>query len=115
MTQTRSQEGPVILIGYEYRLQLEAEADLFPQAAAFAGQVRRAVTEGTVLTTLTSANTGVRRLDTRRLELVLSPEVTATFSPGSVVIDLVRTDLDPDRHLGILLDIPVALPVTRGL
>lgn len=55
---TRSQEGPVILIGYEYRLQLEAEADLFPQAAAFAGQVRRAVTEGTVLTTLTSANTG---------------------------------------------------------
>ena len=37
------QEGPVILIGYEYRLQLEAEADLFPEGAAFAGQLRSAI------------------------------------------------------------------------
>jgi len=41
--------------------------------------------------------------------------VTAQLSTGSVVVDLVRTDLDPDQHLGVLLEIPVTLPVTRGL
>jgi hypothetical protein len=30
-----------------------------------------------------------------------------------VVLDLVRTDLSPDRHLGFMLEVPVALPVTR--
>jgi len=28
---------------------------------------------------------------------------------------MVRTDLDPDRHLNFILEIPVARPVTRGL
>jgi hypothetical protein len=32
-----------------------------------------------------------------------------------VVVDVVRTDLDPDLHLGFALEIPVMLPVTRGL
>ena len=41
---TSLQEGPVILIGYEYRLQLQAEADLFPDGVSFAGQVRSAIT-----------------------------------------------------------------------
>ena len=34
---TSLQEGPVILIGYEYRLQLQAEADLFPDHEADPG------------------------------------------------------------------------------
>jgi hypothetical protein len=107
------QKGPVILIGYEYRLQLQAEADLFPQTAQFTGQLRNSVTDDAVLATLTTANDGVLRLDDRTLEIVLLPEVTAALSPGRVVLDLVRTDLDPDRHLGVLLEIPVVLPVTR--
>ena len=28
-------------------------------------------------------------------------------SPGSVVMDVVRTDLHPDRHLNFTLEIPV--------
>jgi hypothetical protein len=36
-----------------------------------------------------------------------------SLAPGEVVLDLVRTDLTPDRHLGFLLEIPVVLPVTR--
>ena len=37
------------------------------------------------------------------------------LKPGRVVLDLVRTDLAPDLHLGFLLELPVILPVTRGL
>ncbi|MDV7272078.1 hypothetical protein RYZ20_14375 [Thioclava sp. A2] len=108
-----TQEGPIILIGYEYRLQLQAEADLFPETATFAGQLRRAVSDSAVLATISTANGGVLRRDARTLEIVVPPEVTASLSPGHVVLDLVRTDVSPDQHLGFLLDIPVSLPVTR--
>jgi hypothetical protein len=110
---TSLQEGPVILIGYEYRLLLEAEADLFPEDASFAGQVRSAISAATVVAELSSAAGSVLRVDVRTLEIVLAPEVTANLAPGKVVLDLVRTDLSPDRHLGFVLEVPVALPVTR--
>lgn len=110
---TSLQEGPVILIGYEYRLQLQAEADLFPEGASFAGQVRSAITAETMVAEVSSAGGNVLRVDGRTLEIVLAPAVTASLAPGGVVLDLVRTDLEPDRHLGFVLEIPVALPVTR--
>jgi len=110
---TSLQEGPVILIGYEYRLQLQAEADLFPEGASFAGQVRSAITTATILAELSSAAGSVLRVDDRTLEIILAPALTAGLVPGAVVLDLVRTDLEPDRHLGFVLEIPVALPVTR--
>ena len=110
---TSLQEGPVILIGYEYRLQLEAEADLFPEDASFAGQVRSVITAATVVAELSTAAGSVLRVDNHTLEIVLAPEVTASLAPGMVVLDLVRIDLTPDRHLGFVLEIPAALPVTR--
>ena len=110
---TSLQEGPVILIGYEYRLQLQAEADLFPEGASFAGQVRSAISASTIVAELSSAAGSVLRVDGRTLEIVLAPDVTASLAPGGIVLDLVRTDLTPDRHLGFVLEIPVALPVTR--
>jgi hypothetical protein len=110
---TSLQEGPVILIGYEYRLQLQAEADLFPEGASFVGQVRSAITAATLVAELSTVAGSVLRLDGRTLEIVLAPEVTASLAPGGIVLDLVRTDLTPDRHLGFVLEIPVVLPVTR--
>ena len=35
--------------------------------------------------------------------------------PMTASLELVRTDLAPDLHLGFLLELPVILPVTRGL
>jgi hypothetical protein len=113
MISTHLQEGPVILIGYEYRLHLEAEADLFPEGASFVGQVRSTIAAASMVADLSTAAGSVLRLDGRTLEIVLAPDVTASLAPGGVVLDLVRTDLTPDRHLGFLLEIPVALPVTR--
>jgi hypothetical protein len=113
MTGVHVQEGPVILIGYEYRLQLQAEADLFPEGASFVGQVRSAITAATMVAELSTAAGSVLRVDGRTLEIVLTPDVTVNLAPGGIVLDLVRTDLTPDRHLGFVLEIPVALPVTR--
>lgn len=107
------QEGPVILVGYEYRLQIEAEAILFPEGADFAGQLRATITSASVLAELSSSAGSILRLDDRTIEIVLAPALTAGLSPGGIVLDLVRTDLTSDRHLGFLLEIPVALPVTR--
>lgn len=108
-------DGPAIIIGYEYRLQIEAETDLFPGVAQLTGQLRSKVSSAQVLATLSTGNGGIRRVAIRALELVIPPEVTATLSPGSAVLDLVRTDLTPPRHLAFLLEIPVVRPVTRGL
>ena len=107
------QEGPVILIGYEYRVQLQADADRFPEGASFVGQVRSTISATAVLAEVSTAAASVLRLDDRTLEIILGAVITAELTPGMVVLDLVRTDLTPDRHLGFVLEIPVVLPVTR--
>lgn len=108
-------DGPAIIIGYEYRLQIEAGADLFPAEAQLTGQLRSKVSAASVLATLSTGSGGIRRISAYTLELVIPPAITATLSPGSAVLDLVRTDLTPPRHLAFLLEIPVVRPVTRGL
>ncbi len=108
-------DGPAIIIGYEYRLQIEAESDLFPVRSTFAGQLRTKVSAPTPVTTLTTANGGVTRLTDRVVELVVPATATASLAAGSAVLDLVRTDLSTPQHLAFMLEIPVVQPVTRGL
>ena len=108
-------DGPAIIIGYEYRLQIEADTDFFPAEAQLTGQLRSKVSAAPVLATLSTSNDRIRRISARKLEVVIPPEATATLMPGSAVLDLVRTDLTPPRHLAFLLEIPVVRPVTRGL
>ena len=107
-------DGPAIIIGYEYRLQIEAESALFPAGATFAGQLRARVSASGVLATLTTANGGLLRRSDTVLELIVPPDATERLAPGSAVVDLVRTDLVPPRHLAFILEIPVVQPVTRG-
>ena len=108
-------DGPAIVIGYEYRLQIEAEADLFPAEARLAGQLRAKVGASTPAATLSTENGGILRLSDRVAELVVTAAATSRLAPGSAVLDLVRTDLVPPRHLAFVLEIPVIRPVTRGL
>ncbi len=115
MTTPQLMEGPVILIGYAWRLQLEAEAPVFVEGACYAGQVRLKASDPNIMAELSSATGGIVRITDTVLELALTPSQTAGLTPGRVVLDLVRTDLEPDLHLGFLLEIPVMLPVTRGL
>ena len=115
MTIATLTEGPAVLVGYEYRLQLEAEGALFPDEARFAGQVRRNANAETVLATLSSESSTILRRSDNTMELIIPETVTGALAPGSVVLDLVRTDLVPPQHLNVFLEIPVLLPVTRGL
>lgn len=108
-------DGPAIIIGYEYRLQIEAESGLFPAGAEFAGQLRTKLTAAGVVAILTSANGTLQRRSDRVLEIVVPAVATADLGPGTAVLDLVRTDLSPPRHLAFLLEIPVVQPVTREL
>jgi len=107
-------EGPAIVAGYAYRLQIEADAALFPEGAVFAAEVRTKVSAASVIATLTTANGGLLRVSDTVLELAIAPEATASLGAGGVVLDVVRTDLMPPRHLSFFLEIPVVLPVTRG-
>ena len=108
-------EGPAILVGYQYRLRLEAEAPLFPAGALFTGHMRTKPSDAQLLAVISSADGGVVRVDDHVIDLTLSPTQTAGLTPGRVVLDLVRIDFDPDLHLGFSLELPVLLPITRGL
>ena len=107
-------EGPVILIGYPWRLQVAAEAPVFAQEARYLGQVRAKISAPEVLATLLSEAGGVIWISERVLELALTGADTAMMAPGRVVLDLVRTDLPAHLHLGFSLEIPVQQAVTRG-
>lgn len=115
MTVATVSEGPAILIGYAWRLQLEAEAPIFVEGARYTGHLRLKPSDPTLLAELSSANGGVAHITDTVLELSLTPAQTAVLPTGRVVLDLVRTDLEPDLHLGFLIEVPVMRPITRGL
>jgi hypothetical protein len=108
-------DGPAIVAGYEYRLQLEANSPVFPAGCALTAQVRKKVSDSSIIATLTTGKGGLARISDTVVEITIPPAATANLSPGSVVMDMVRTDLEPDRHLSFTLEIPVVRPVTRGL
>ena len=108
-------DGPAIVAGYEYRLQLEADSPVFPAGCTLAAQVRAKVSDSAVIANLTTINGGLARISDTIVEIAIPPAATANLSPGSVVMDMVRTDLEPERHLNFTLEIPVIRPVTRGL
>ena len=108
-------DGPAIVAGYPYRLQIEADTALFPEGAAFVAEIRAKVSASSVIATLTNANGGIVRVSDTAAELAIAPEATAGLGAGSVILDVVRTDLVPPRHLSFFLEIPVVLPVTRGV
>ena len=86
-------DGPAIIIGYEYRLQIEAESPVFLASATFAGHLRAKVSALAVLATLTTGSGGLLRRSDTVLELIVPPDATERLAPGSAVVDLVRTDL----------------------
>lgn len=108
-------EGPALIAGYAYKLQLETDVATFPEGCTLTAHVRTKVSATTVLANLTTANGGLTRLSDTVLEISIPGHATASLNAGSVVLDVVRTDLEPDRHLNFNLEIPVIMPITRGL
>lgn len=108
-------DGPTIVAGYEYRLRIAADLALFPAGCALTSHVRRKVSETAILATLTTANGGLARVSDTEVDIAIAGTASASWQAGTVVLDMVRTDVNPDQHLGFVLEIPVTLAVTRGL
>ena len=102
-----------IRIGYAWGVTLNVVGAAFPAEATFRAQVRASREATTALAELTTASGGITRLDATRLALSISAAATAVFPAGTVLLDVVRTDLDPDQHLGFEVTIPVDQAVTR--
>lgn len=89
MTQTVFQ-GPAVLIGYEYALQLAADAPVFAQGASFAAQIRARLLVTKAIATLSSAGGTLIRMGDTIQVLRIPTEVFAQMTPGSVLLDVVR-------------------------
>lgn len=111
---TMMAQGPAIVIGYDYRVRLETDAAVFAEGASYLAQVRLKPSSTAILVTLTSLSGDIERVNDTCINLRIPATATASMAPGSVVLDVVRDDLDPHQHLGFSLEIPVMLPITRG-
>lgn len=109
------QTGPAVVAGYDYRLRIELDAPLLPAGATLVGHVRARPSAADLLATLTTENGGLTILTDYELEILIPGAATAALPAGRLALDIARTDLTPPRHLGFGLEIPVTIPVTRGL
>lgn len=108
-------QGPAILIGYCYQLALESEAALFPEGAEFLAEIRSARSSQDVIVTLSSSEGAFVRGTDHVLWLSIPADATARMQVGTIIFDIARVDTAPHLPLGFSLEIPVLLPVTRGL
>ena len=109
-------KGQPIIAGYvwEQVVSVQTPSIIFPSGATFTAQVRATVDADTILATLT-VGSGITRLSDQAIQLTIAGTTSENWTASSVVLDLVRTDTTPDRHMGWRLKIPVVQPVTRGL
>lgn len=111
----KHQNGSSILIGYEWRQAVQVTpADLFPVGGEWKAQVRAIRAASTVLAEMTTDGGGIERVSDGEITMVLTAAQTAAMKAGSVILDVVRTDVTPPEHLGFTLTVPVQLPVTRS-
>lgn len=108
-------EGPRVEIGYEYRLQVEADVPIFPAGAELVAHCRQKLAVDPPAATLSTTAGTIVRVTDYVVELVIANATTAGFVPGTLLLDMARTDLVPAKHLGFQIELPVGLPVTRGV
>lgn len=108
-------QAPVIQAGYEWSIRLDLEGYEFPEEATFVAQVRRAPNVDDVLVELTTANLKIKRINSTTLDIFIRAEDSLEWPERKVYLDVVRTDLNIQDHLGFMLVIPVRVPITRGV
>jgi len=108
-------QGKIIEAGYPWRVRLEFTSSMtFPEGTTFVCQVRETVDAPDVIIELTTENEGIVRINNTALELRIDETDPSIWPVGkTVVMDIVRTDLTQNEHLGIRLQVPVRNPVTR--
>lgn len=100
-----------LIAGYQWSQRFEVtRADgtpIFTSSTTWTAPVR-ADPNQPVLTTLTSANGQILRVDDDTIDIVISGTLSASWGDYSTIyLDLIRTDTDPDQHIGVRISIPV--------
>lgn len=105
--------APPIVPGFAYAIQIEVagEDELFPAGCRLLTEVRR-FTYSPLLARLTTDNGGIARIGDSTVEVRLTAAQTAMID-GSVMLDFVRTDVDPDAYQYVQIRLPVLKSVTR--
>ena len=114
MSTRYAQKGFPIMAGYAWtqRVKVTSGSVVFPSGAALTAHVRPSRTAEAFIT-LTTANGGIVRVTDTEIDLKLTAAQSATCAPGTVVLDIARTDATPNVHFGFSLTAPVIQPVTR--
>ena len=102
------------MAGYAWtqRVKITSTTTVFPSDCTLTAHVRTSRTAA-AYTTLTIANSGIVRVSDTEIDLKLTAAQTVGLLPGSVILDVARTDTNPPTHLGFSLTVPVIQPVTR--
>lgn len=114
MSTRYARQGFPIMSGYAWaqRVKVTSSSSVFPPDVALTAHVRPSRTDAAFIT-LTTANGGIVRVSDTEIDIKLTAAQSATCSPGTVVLDIARTDATPNVHLGFSLTVPVIQPVTR--
>ncbi|KAA0970320.1 hypothetical protein FPY71_07285 [Aureimonas fodinaquatilis] len=107
--------APPIVRGYAYavRIAVEGSEPAFPQGSRLRAQVRR-FTYSPVIADLDTSNGGLARVSDSTIEVRLTEAQTALIDGQSVMLDFVRTDVNPDAYQYLQIRLPVIMPVTRS-
>jgi hypothetical protein len=100
---------------WSFTLTVQAEQAIFPLECTLAAQIRHAPDDPRILGTLTTENGGLERIDDHSILISVDPQTSLTWPEKNVVFDLIRTDLNPDQHMGIRIIVCVKIAATRGL
>lgn len=98
---------------WDMTLRLLATPVLFPEGVKLRAQIRTAV-GAPILATLTTEAGTLARVDDERVAIALDPAITTRLKAGTIVLELIRTDVTPAVHLGVRLTIQVKTPVTAA-
>lgn len=95
---------------WEATVEFRTTPALFPPGTRLLARVR-SVVDGPVLATLTTENGALKILDEANLGFTINGRLTRGWTAGFVYLELIRTDLDPEQHLGIRLKVAVSRPI----
>ena len=112
---TQNQKGKAIYAGFDWRYRFVVRGSkVLPAAINMVGQVRPSPTSDTVLTTLSTADGPITKINATTVEVFIDNTISAAWTEISKVsFDLISIDDDEPQHLGFLITVPVRRAITK--
>lgn len=113
---TTTQPVRPLVRGFDWSLQIaitNASAPAFPSGVALKATITHNRLPTLALTLTTGAGTLARISDTT-MQLTIAGTVSAAWPPGTISLDVVRTDGASPQYLGFTLSVPVTESITSA-